>query len=411
MSIQSLPTRTAPATFTLRASAWSSFATPAITVPFPSAYPGQTQIPFIYTAAPRSSKSRQTIGQAAATGAIVPASPASTGTVTNGGSTGSESINSNSNNKPILPLWAIIVIAVVGGIAIIAFILGVYCCARSKKKKRNQNGSQNLSTHQSQEDMVDSGVMREKRDRKFRVGKVTSSPKQNFFGISGIPNESRPTTQRQRSAQSQRLAEQSVQQQVNPQLPPPASRQFQHDPTRSSFDSSTPLNPPSREAYANIEAATRRQPPSPQRERAIGMAYSHSHEAVDPRRRVQSERSHYYPTAPHSQSQTLQPAFIPFQQSTSDDSFTTLPRATHGKSHPSRTRRASYSPVSARRTDPSQQPAPRHFNPPMAALLTPTTTREGREVARNSTYTPDSPADVTWTNEDHGRGGTRYLNF
>ncbi|KAL8280001.1 hypothetical protein RQP46_007582 [Phenoliferia psychrophenolica] len=115
-----------------------SFATPAVSVPFPSAY-AQTQIPFVYPAKPTWAATRipTTIGGVAATSGI---SSALRATGINYGQSGT---NSNSKSHGSWPTWATAVIAVCGGIAIIVLSFGVFCwCTRGKRAaKRDARGS------------------------------------------------------------------------------------------------------------------------------------------------------------------------------------------------------------------------------------------------------------------------------
>ena len=119
-----IATVASPTPLLITATQFFSFATPAITVPFPSAY-AQTQIPFAYPATPTFAATRipTTIGGVAATSGISSALKAS-------GTTFGQS-GTNQSSQSSWPMWATIVIAVCGGVALVVLGLGVFCwCTR-----------------------------------------------------------------------------------------------------------------------------------------------------------------------------------------------------------------------------------------------------------------------------------------
>ncbi|GAA5855952.1 hypothetical protein JCM5353_002583 [Sporobolomyces roseus] len=123
----------------LSASAFSSFQTPAITVPFPSVYGGQVQIPFTFSATPTyaASRVRSTIGGNAATAGIHSInSIASEGGYRDHGSS-SDGSSGGSSGGGGWPTWATAVIASVGGVILALTVLGL-CCWRWKRKQRRK---------------------------------------------------------------------------------------------------------------------------------------------------------------------------------------------------------------------------------------------------------------------------------
>lgn len=121
----------------ITATEFSSFATPAITVPFPSVYAGQTQIPFRFTATPTYAATRvpSTIGGQAATAGIhsINSLASSAGYRThdygnNGGGSG-------------WPVWATAVIATAGGIAVILVVVGLFCWRHRKRQKARRHAN------------------------------------------------------------------------------------------------------------------------------------------------------------------------------------------------------------------------------------------------------------------------------
>lgn len=136
MSIQSIPSLSTTRSLTLTVTQFASFATPAVTVPFPSAY-GQTQIPFVFAATPTApSGPLRTVGAAAAiprpaaTGAVVPSNNG-TGAGANGGMLPPRA-------RGGLPSWAVPTIAAVGGLAVVFFLVGMYCCCKGRKSKKER---------------------------------------------------------------------------------------------------------------------------------------------------------------------------------------------------------------------------------------------------------------------------------
>lgn len=127
-----IATVASPTPLLITATQFFSFATPAITVPFPSAY-AQTQIPFAYPATPTFAATRipTTIGGVAATSGISSALKAS-------GTTFGQS-GTNQSSQSSWPMWATIVIAVCGGVALVVLGLGVFCwCTRHKRADRRE---------------------------------------------------------------------------------------------------------------------------------------------------------------------------------------------------------------------------------------------------------------------------------
>lgn len=142
MSIQALPTqRNIP--LTLKATQFYGFATPAITVPFPSAY-AQTQIPFAYKAVPTYAATRvlSTIGGVPATAGISATTNSIAPGATNYGQSptgpGVAAGSSGGQASARLPVWAIGAIAGGGGAVVLALLVGLFCCCtrRSAREKR-----------------------------------------------------------------------------------------------------------------------------------------------------------------------------------------------------------------------------------------------------------------------------------
>lgn len=114
------------------ATQFSSFATPAITVPFPSVYGGQSQIPFTFsnTASWAPTRVPTTLGGAAATAGIhsINSQASEAGYRThdygNGGGGGGG-----------WPTWATAVIAACGGVALVLIVVGL-CCWRHRRKQK-----------------------------------------------------------------------------------------------------------------------------------------------------------------------------------------------------------------------------------------------------------------------------------
>jgi hypothetical protein len=133
MAYNGMPTlpSVSQATLSITASAYSSFATPAITVPFPSVYGGQIQLAYTFTSTATFAATRipTTLGGAAATAGVhsinEAASAAGYRTHDYGASGGGSS----------WPVWATAVIASVGGAAILVLLAGLWCW-RLRKKQR-----------------------------------------------------------------------------------------------------------------------------------------------------------------------------------------------------------------------------------------------------------------------------------
>ncbi|GAA5943000.1 hypothetical protein JCM1841_004107 [Sporobolomyces salmonicolor] len=121
----------------ITATQYSSFATPAITVPFPSAYAGQTQIPFAFsdTATWAATRIPTTIGGVAATAGV-------------------HSINSEASAAGYRdhqsgsggggggwPTWATAVIASCGGAALVIVLFGLYCWRLRRKQRARAGGA------------------------------------------------------------------------------------------------------------------------------------------------------------------------------------------------------------------------------------------------------------------------------
>jgi hypothetical protein len=121
----------------ITATQFSSFATPAITVPFPSVYAGQTQIPFTFSATPTYAATRipTTLGGQAATAGVhsINSEASAAGYRThdygnNGGGSG-------------WPVWATAVIATAGGLAVILVVVGLLCWRHRKRQKANRRAN------------------------------------------------------------------------------------------------------------------------------------------------------------------------------------------------------------------------------------------------------------------------------
>ncbi|KAI5474589.1 hypothetical protein MNV49_002764 [Pseudohyphozyma bogoriensis] len=124
-AVPSLPTTYSLA---ITVSAFQSFATPAITVPFPSAYQ-QTQIPFAFSATPTWAATRipTTIGGVAATSGISSQLLAASGATYGQGSGGGGGSG--------WPKWATGVIAGCGAAAVLVVLAGIWCfCTRGKRR-------------------------------------------------------------------------------------------------------------------------------------------------------------------------------------------------------------------------------------------------------------------------------------
>lgn len=139
MAYNGMPTipSVSQATLSITASAYSSFATPAITVPFPSVYGGQIQLAYTFTSTATFASTRipTTIGGAAATAGVhsinEAASAAGYRTHDYGAGSGGSS----------WPVWATAVIASVGGAAIILLIAGLWCWRVRRKQKARKRAA------------------------------------------------------------------------------------------------------------------------------------------------------------------------------------------------------------------------------------------------------------------------------
>lgn len=125
------------AALAITATQFSSFATPAITVPFPSVYAGQTQIPFTFSATPTYAATRvpTTLGGQAATAGVhsINSQASAAGYRThdygnNGGGSG-------------WPVWATAVIATAGGLAVILVVVGLLCWRHRKRQKARRRAN------------------------------------------------------------------------------------------------------------------------------------------------------------------------------------------------------------------------------------------------------------------------------
>lgn len=121
----------------ITATQFSSFVTPAITVPFPSVYAGQTQIPLTFAATPTYAAGRvpSTFGGQAATAGVhsINAAASAAGYRThdygnNGGGSG-------------WPTWATAVIAAAGGIAVVLVVAGLFCWRYRRRQKARRRAT------------------------------------------------------------------------------------------------------------------------------------------------------------------------------------------------------------------------------------------------------------------------------
>ncbi|BGP32352.1 hypothetical protein JCM10296v2_004133 [Rhodotorula toruloides] len=119
------------------ATQFSSFATPAITVPFPSIYAGQSQIPFQFanTATFAATRVLTTIGGTAATSGVasINAQASSAGYKTSG--------YGNNGGGGGWPTWATAVIAACGGAAVILIVIGLFCWRLRRKQKARKRAA------------------------------------------------------------------------------------------------------------------------------------------------------------------------------------------------------------------------------------------------------------------------------
>lgn len=204
MSIQSLPSLASTLSLSLTATAFASFTTPAISVPFPSAY-AQTQIPFSFINGPTvtgiSIASQVQVGGVPATAGIS-AIPQPTGGITYG-----QSGDSATSPRGGLPHWAIGTIAAAGGIALLLFILGVYCWSTRKTAKRARRAKRSRMIGNDYSEKLGSagevnnvdGLRRTTSKRAPGGNKVRST----YFGVSGVA----PTLERPRKVARERGGE------------------------------------------------------------------------------------------------------------------------------------------------------------------------------------------------------------
>ncbi|GAA5908841.1 hypothetical protein JCM6882_005465 [Rhodosporidiobolus microsporus] len=117
-------------------SQFSSFATPAITVPFPSAYGGQTQIPFAWTDTATWAATRvpTTLGGVAATAGVhsIYSEASAAGYRTH-------DYGNNGGGGGGWPTWATAVIAACGGAAVVILIAGLFCWRWRRKQRARRN--------------------------------------------------------------------------------------------------------------------------------------------------------------------------------------------------------------------------------------------------------------------------------
>ncbi|GAA5915079.1 hypothetical protein JCM5296_000259 [Sporobolomyces johnsonii] len=123
-------------TLAITATQYSSFATPAITVPFPSAY-AQTQIPFTFsdTATWAATRIPTTIGGVAATAGVhsINSEASSAGYRDHQGGSG--------GGGGGWPTWATAVIASCGGAALVIIVIGLYCWRLRRKQRARAGGA------------------------------------------------------------------------------------------------------------------------------------------------------------------------------------------------------------------------------------------------------------------------------
>ncbi|KAK4054588.1 hypothetical protein OIV83_001082 [Microbotryomycetes sp. JL201] len=133
-STAGFPTLGAMSTTTLgvTATAYNSFVTPAISVPFPSYYGGQTQVAFQWTDMPSLDGAQPTqIGGAQATNGVQSIMREFRATAIN------PTPNKGDASKGFeWPTWATAVIAGCGGAALIALVAGTCCWRRARKRKQ-----------------------------------------------------------------------------------------------------------------------------------------------------------------------------------------------------------------------------------------------------------------------------------
>ncbi|GAA5864599.1 hypothetical protein JCM8547_005594 [Rhodosporidiobolus lusitaniae] len=195
----------------ITATQFSSFATPAITVPFPSAYGGQTQLPYSAwsgTATYAATRVPTTLGGIAATAGVHSINEAASAA----GYRTHDYGNQGGGGGGGWPTWATAVIASVGGAALVVVVAGLWCWrwrrkqrARSRAKgyavggggKGGKKGKGGLTAHRG-----GGADLAEKR--------YTDSPERNnrprsaFGGAATVPGLAvvSPTKSRSRSRQS-----------------------------------------------------------------------------------------------------------------------------------------------------------------------------------------------------------------
>ena len=262
MSMQSIPSLSTTRSLTLTVTQFRSFATPAITVPFPSAY-GQTQIPFVFAATPSSpSGPLQTVGAAAAiprpveTGSVVPSNNG-TGAGANGGML-------PPRPRAGLPNWALPTIATVGGLAVIFFLVGIYCCCRGRKSKkerarvaserqrsaeshkqesRYEGGSEKYTREMTDESQGWGGENTRGRSNFVRAGVTPSTSNESMRSDGRYPRMSSDSEQPSQSYQNRSHPSQPLSNAYPTPLAPPLAPWERDDRTdsASSFDSIAPL--------------------------------------------------------------------------------------------------------------------------------------------------------------------------
>ncbi|GJN90689.1 hypothetical protein Rhopal_003703-T1 [Rhodotorula paludigena] len=116
----------------ITASQFSSFATPAITVPFPSVYAGQTQIPFAFTGTATWAATRvpTTYGGVAATAGVH-----SINSVASAAGYRTHDYGNQGGGGGGWPTWATAVIAACGGAAVVLIVAGLFCWRWRRKQK------------------------------------------------------------------------------------------------------------------------------------------------------------------------------------------------------------------------------------------------------------------------------------
>ncbi|KAM0752642.1 hypothetical protein T439DRAFT_378449 [Meredithblackwellia eburnea MCA 4105] len=125
------PTATYRPSLSITQSQFFSFATPAITVPFPSAY-AQTQLPFVYPSSATfpATRTPTTIGGIPATNGIS-ITDSIGGSGTNYGQSGTAN-----GAKSGWPTWATAVIAALGGAALLILLVATICFVKLRRRNK-----------------------------------------------------------------------------------------------------------------------------------------------------------------------------------------------------------------------------------------------------------------------------------